>query len=137
MVRICQGNSGMRRGCFGGGSYNSGCGEFSVPRNLPIIRAHTAPDGQQRAFFRLNHLLFRLGDAALDWPWLDQSPADKLPLCAVVGITDSTMPLWDAVDAAGGAGVDLNAIPPLCAPLWAMSPKERAELLATRLPFIP
>lgn len=104
---------------------------------LPEVADLTAPDGQQRAFFRLNHLLFRLGDAALDLPWRGHDPADKLPLCAVVGLSDPGMTLWDAVDAAGGAGVNLNALPLLCAPLWAMSPKERAELLATRLPFIP
>lgn len=56
---------------------------------------------------------------------------------ARAGLSAPAMTLWDAVDAAGGAGVDLNALPPLCAPLWAMAPKERAELLATRLPLIP
>lgn len=104
---------------------------------LPEVADLTAPAGQQRAFFRLNHLCFRLADAALDLPWRGHAEGDKLPLCAVVGLSDPAMTLWDAVDAAGGAGVDLNALPLLCAPLWAMSPKERAELLATRLPFIP
>lgn len=100
--------------------------------SLPEAADLTAPAGQQRAFFRLNHLLFRLGDAALDLPW--RAGGDKLPLCAVVGLSDPAMTLWDAVDAAGAGDVDLNAVPLLCAPLWAMSPKERAAL---RLPFLP
>lgn len=104
---------------------------------LPEVADLGAPAGQQRAFFRLNHLLFRLGDAALDLPWRGHGPDDNLPLCAVVGLTGPAMPLWDTVDAAGGTGVDLNAVPLLRAPLWAMLPNERAELLATRLPFIP
>jgi hypothetical protein len=94
----------------------------------------SAPAGQMRAFFRLNHVLFRLGDARLELPWRGKAEADKLPLCAVVGLTDPEMPLWDALDAAGGADVDLNTFPLLCAPLWAMTPKERAQL---KLPFLP
>lgn len=44
MVRICQANSGMKRGCSGEelGSYNSSRREFSMLRNLHIILAHIA-----------------------------------------------------------------------------------------------
>ena len=56
---------------------------------------------------------------------------------ALVPVLDPAAPLQAAIDAAGGAGVDTTAYPVICVPLWAMSPKERAELLATRLPFVP
>lgn len=45
------------------------------------------------------------------------------------------MTLWDAVEAAGAGSVDLAAVPLLCAPLCALSAKERAQIEA-RLPFI-
>lgn len=103
---------------------------------LPEVADLSAPFGQMRAFFRLNHLVFRLEDATLDLPWRGQAQGDKLPICAVVGLTDPGMTLWDAVDAAGAGDVDLNAVPLLCAPLWALSAKERAQI-ETRLPFLP
>ena len=94
-----------------------------------------APPSQQRAFFRLNHLLFKLEDAALDLPWRGHAPGDQLPLCAVIGLDDPDAPISGAVDAAGAGAVDLDAVPLLAVPLWALSPKERAEIEA-RLPFL-
>jgi hypothetical protein len=101
---------------------------------LPDVADLSQPAQQIRAFFRLQHVLFRIGDAKLALPWRGKAEADHLPVCAVVGLTNPEMPLWDAVDAAGGADVDLNTFPLLCVPLWAMSPKERAQL---KLPFLP
>lgn len=103
---------------------------------LPETADLTAPSSQDRAFFRLNHLLFRLEDAALDLPWRGKGPGDKLPVCAVIGLDDPETPISDAVDAAGAGAVDLDALPLLAVPLWALSPKERAEIEA-RLPFLP
>jgi len=103
---------------------------------LPDVADLAAPPSQQRAFFRLNHLLFKLEDAALDLPWRGHAPDDKLPLCAVIGLNDPETPISDAVDAAGAGAVDLDAVPLLAVPLWALSPKERGEIEA-RLPFLP
>ncbi|MBU0556674.1 MAG: hypothetical protein KKD64_15395 [Alphaproteobacteria bacterium] len=103
---------------------------------LPADADLSHPPGQLRAFHRLSHIIFRLEDArlALSPPW--RATDDRLPLCAVIGLTDPEMALWDAVDAAGGADVDLDAFPLLAVPLWAMSAKERAEISGT-LPFLP
>lgn len=103
---------------------------------LPETADLTAPPSQDRAFFRLNHLLFRLEDAALDLPWRGHAPGDQLPLCAVIGLDDPDAPISGAVDAAGAGAVDLDALPLLAVPLWALSPKERAEI-EVRLPFLP
>lgn len=103
---------------------------------LPEVADLTAPAGQQRAFFRLWHLLFRLEDAAMDLPWRGHEPGDKLPLCAVIGLDDPDAPISDAVDAAGAGALDLDALPLLAVPMWALSVKERAQIEA-RLPFLP
>lgn len=61
------------------------------------------PPGQLRAFHRLSHIVFRLKDARLVLPSPWRAGNDRMPLYAVIGLTDPAMALWDAVDAAGGA----------------------------------
>lgn len=103
---------------------------------LPEAADLSAPPGQQRAYFRLHHLLFRIEDAALALPWRGHAQGDHLPLCAVVGLTDPAQPIADAVSASGVGAIDLDVIPLLAVPLWALAPKERNEI-AGRLPFVP
>ncbi|MBB6424634.1 hypothetical protein [Sphingopyxis sp. JAI128] len=103
---------------------------------LPEAADLSAPPGQQRAFFRLHHLLFRMEDAALALPWRGKAQGDQLPLCAVIGLTDPAQPIADAVSASGAGAIDLDVIPLLAAPLWELAPKERDEI-AGRLPFVP
>lgn len=120
--------------------------EQALPLFVPFVQASgialpeaadlTAPPGQLRAFFRLNHLLFRMEDAALALPWRGTAQGDHLPLCAVIALTDPAQPIADAVSASGAGAIDLEAVPLLAVPLWAMSPKERDEI-AGRLPFVP
>jgi hypothetical protein len=69
-------------------------------------------------------------------PWHGKD-GNGMPVMALVPVLNPTAPLQAAIEAGGAAGVDTTACPVILAPLWAMSPKERAELLATRLPFIP
>ncbi|MCJ1959898.1 hypothetical protein [Novosphingobium mangrovi (ex Hu et al. 2023)] len=60
----------------------------------------------------------------------------ELPPLAVVGLDDADEPIADAVQRLGADAVDLDAYPLLCAPLWALSEAERAEL-AHKLPVLP
>ncbi len=55
------------------------------------------------------------------------------------GIEEECRDYEAAIEAAGAAGVDTALYPVILAPLWAsgFSAKQRAELLATRLPFLP
>ena len=59
-----------------------------------------------------------------------------LRICALIGLTDPAQPIADAVSAAGADAIDLDTIPLLAAPLWAMSPKERIQI-GQRIPFLP
>lgn len=103
---------------------------------LPEVADLSAPAGQLRAYHRLLHLLLKMEDAAFahKLTWRTSDPADFLPVCAVIGLTDPLQPISEALDAAGGGAVDQDAYPVLAVPLWAMSAKERADL---RLPFRP
>lgn len=103
---------------------------------LPEAADLSPPRGQLRAFFRLQHLLFRMEDAALNLAWHGKAQGDQLPVCAVVGLSEPAQPIAAAVAAAGAGAIDLDAVPLLAVPLWAMSPKERAEV-GLRLPFLP
>lgn len=69
-------------------------------------------------------------------PW-HGTDGNGMPVMCLVPVLDPAAPLQAAIEAAGAAGVDTTAHAVVLAPLWTMSPKERAELLATRLPIIP
>jgi len=125
---------------------------MSLPSNWVWVAHATLPRGEQGVCKRRRKTgggrrrsrasgdrLFcakRAEDAALDLPWRGHEPGDKLPLCAAIGLDDPDAPISAAVDATGAGSVDLDAVPLLAVPLWAMSPKERAQIEA-RLPFQP
>ena len=78
-------------------------------------------DTQRDVAERLFHVLFLAEDG-------------RLPPCAIVGLTDPSEPVADAVGRAGVAGVGLDSLPVLAVPLWALAQGPR-DRLAARLPF--
>ena len=82
-----------------------------------------AIDSQRDVAERLIHVLFLAEDR-------------RLPACAIVGLTDPAEPIADAVGRARVAGVDLDSLPVLAVPLWALAQGPR-DRLAARLPFAP
>lgn len=104
---------------------------------LPATADLSDPPGQIRPGLRLDHALSKLEDArlALPMPW--RSPEDRWPLMAIVGLDDPQEPISGAVARVGAVGVDLDAHPLIAVPLWALSPADRAHVIANRLPFLP
>lgn len=106
--------------------------------NLPPVADVGFPEGHLRPSFRLGTIAGRVADSAVAHmvPW-HGADGNGMPVMCLVPVLDPAAPLQAAIEAAGATGVDTTAYPVVLAPLWAMSPKERAELLATRLPFLP
>lgn len=98
------------------------------------------PDSQLRPAFRLATIAGRVADSAIAHmtPWRGKD-GNGMPVMCIVPVLDPTQPLQAAIEAAGAEGVDTDLWPVICAPLWAdgFSDRQRAELLATMLPFLP
>lgn len=75
------------------------------------------PASQDHVKQRLEHISWKIEGAVL-------------PPCRVVGLPDASEPLADAVERAGAGDTDLNALPLLCVPLWALNPFDRVAVEA-------
>jgi hypothetical protein len=56
--------------------------------------------------------------------------AGALPRCRFVGLADGRDTLAYAIERAGAADTDLDAVPLLCVPLWALSAYDRVAVEA-------
>lgn len=86
----------------------------------PVVGA--APPSQDREAARLGHILWKIGT--------------DLPPMAVVGLETPEEAIADAVERAGASGVDLDTVPLLAVPLYALSTVDR-RAIAARLPVLP
>ena len=111
--------------------------EQAADLTLPDVADVGFPFGQLRPAFRLGTIAGRVEDAAIAHmtPWHGKD-GNGMPVVALIALTDPLQPISAAISAAGGDGVDLDAVPLLACPLWEMLPKERAEIL-TKLPVLP
>lgn len=75
------------------------------------------PASQDRVKQRLEHISWKIEGGVL-------------PPCRVIGLPDARETLADAVERAGAADTDLDALPLLCVPLWALNPFDRIAVEA-------
>ena len=81
-----------------------------------------APDSQDHMVSRLAHLIWCVQDG-------------KLPPAAIIGLESPSAPLQDAIAEAGADDLDMNALPVLCVPLWALTAIEY-DPIARALPLL-
>lgn len=83
-----------------------------------------APASQDRMKQRLEHLLWKV-------------QAKALPPCRFVPLPDGRETLRDAIERAGATDTDLDALPLLGCPLWALSSWDRATIADRLLAIAP
>lgn len=91
--------------------------------SLPSIDKD-APPSQDRMKERLEHILWKV-------------QAKALPPCRFVPLPDGRETLRDAVERAGATDTDLDALPLLGCPLWALSAWDRATIADRLLAIAP
>lgn len=91
--------------------------------SLPTIDKE-APASQDRMKQRLEHLLWKV-------------QAKALPPCRFVPLPDGRETLREAMERAGAMDTDLDALPLLGAPLWALSAWDRATIADRLLAIAP
>ena len=57
-----------------------------------------------------------------------KAEAGFFPACRIIGLPDGRETLADAIERAGAADTDLDAVPLLCAPLWALTAWDRVTI---------